>query len=329
MKNLNILDISIYQMQLFLTLAQVRNFSRAASIVNIAQPTLSIRISSLESHIGVKLFDRDKRPIELTHSGMLLYDEWTSVVKKIERSIEGARMLSNNANNRLVVSTMDSTRRFFAMEIVATELERQHGGLQVSTECSPLHDWKKRLQAREIDIMLTITLEKPFIDEELYETEETLTCPKLVCMLKNNPLSKKKNITFEDLKDQQFILNSPQVFPAHYEFVRRSCKKYGYEPYVSRYVGNPHSLIWSLKADNEVIICDMFLRDVESPHIRRFELPGSEGGLLAVWRKGDTNPWIMEYITAIKKAFADVPPTIEDSSYEERSGGYGGRREQA
>lgn len=311
MKNLNILDISFYQIQIFLILAEELNFSTTASLLNMAQPTLSKKISVLEDAIGIKLFNRDKRPLELTESGSFFYNEWKGMTKKFERSIELARGHGYNTGSRLVVCMLDTGKRLMAMEAAVKTLENTHQGLNLLEVYSTSDDWKRKLISREIDLMITLALEEPFIDNKEFKSVEIMTCPKLLCMLKSNPLSKKESISYEDLRDQNFIVNSIQTFPAHYDFIRRVCKLHGFEPSVSRYVESVHSLVWYLRKDNEVVICDRFLRDIENPNIKQFELPNTQSGLLAVWRRGDNNSLIDEYIDTIKQAFRDAPSLID------------------
>ncbi|MDD1793163.1 LysR substrate-binding domain-containing protein [Enterovibrio sp. ZSDZ42] len=55
----------------FLALAEVRNFSEAASVRNITQPAFSRRIRALEQAIGAELIDRSQTPVALTASGRI------------------------------------------------------------------------------------------------------------------------------------------------------------------------------------------------------------------------------------------------------------------
>ena len=75
MKQSNLLDVSIYHIQMFLVLAKEKSFSRAATLLHVAQPTLTRRIQILEETIGLELFVRNKRPVELTAAGKYLYSE--------------------------------------------------------------------------------------------------------------------------------------------------------------------------------------------------------------------------------------------------------------
>jgi hypothetical protein len=139
--------------------------------------------------------------------------------------------------------------------------------------------------------MTTLSFELPYIDNSLaYET--IYTCPLLACMLKTNPLAGKKSIELSELKDQEFIFNSPQVFPSYFKYYSQLCYESGFGPKITKYVNSPHSLIWNIQNDNEVLLCDMFIRDIESPLISRVEIKGQTSSLVTFWKKDNNNPLI-------------------------------------
>ena len=306
MNQSNYLDVSIYHIQLFLTLARERNFSRAANLLHIAQPTLTRRIKVLEDMIGLELFVRDKRPVELTVAGEYLYNEWSGLAGQFERNLENARSLSRRRKNMLTVGAMDSARRLTPMENT-DHLMRTNSGITITTEYVPINNWFAYIQNGSIDIMTTLSFELPYIDNSLaYET--IYTCPLLACMLKTNPLAGKKSIELSELKDQEFIFNSPQAFPSYCKYYSQLCYESGFGPKITKYVSSPHSLIWNIQNDNEVLLCDMFIRDIESPLISRVEIKGQNSSLMTFWKKDNNNPLIRMYIQMLKKEFASYQP---------------------
>ena len=68
----------------FVTVAQERNFIRAAEKLCIAQPPLSRQIHDLEAELGTALLDRDCRPERLTEAERLFYEHATQVLERID-----------------------------------------------------------------------------------------------------------------------------------------------------------------------------------------------------------------------------------------------------
>jgi len=66
------IDFDLRQLEIFLKVAELRSFSKAAEAVNLAQASVSERIATLESMVGAKLLDRMGRTVTPTKAGELL-----------------------------------------------------------------------------------------------------------------------------------------------------------------------------------------------------------------------------------------------------------------
>ena len=71
-------------LEYFVLVAEHASFSRAADYLGVAQPPVSRRIAELEKHLGVRLFDRSRRHIELTTAGKYLLPEASEVLRRVE-----------------------------------------------------------------------------------------------------------------------------------------------------------------------------------------------------------------------------------------------------
>ncbi len=77
--------MTITQLKYVLAVAEHQNFTRAAENVFVTQPTLSMQIQKLEEELDILIFDRSKKPIELTEVGRKIVDQARNIVNESER----------------------------------------------------------------------------------------------------------------------------------------------------------------------------------------------------------------------------------------------------
>jgi len=69
MDSIPVLPVSLRQLQYIVTVADTRSFRQAAEACHVAQPSLSAQIALAEQVLGVRLFERDRRGVRMTHAG--------------------------------------------------------------------------------------------------------------------------------------------------------------------------------------------------------------------------------------------------------------------
>lgn len=86
--------MNIKQLEAFLLIAQLKNFTRAAALLNMSQPAISFQIKSLEDDLNITLFERNDKKVALTEAGRLLYPTAMQMVRqynKIKAGIDDLR----------------------------------------------------------------------------------------------------------------------------------------------------------------------------------------------------------------------------------------------
>jgi DNA-binding transcriptional LysR family regulator len=104
-----ILDmIDFRRLRYFLAVASARSFTKAAEDLHMAQPPLSKRIQELEAEIGAPLFHRNTRPLDMTPTGRLLFEQAMQVKQRMDHMTATMRDFVAAKRRRMVVGLIPS-----------------------------------------------------------------------------------------------------------------------------------------------------------------------------------------------------------------------------
>ena len=95
--------MELKQWRCFVTLAEIGNIRRAASLLAVSQPALSVRIQRLEEDLGFALFDRQARGVRLTEQGARLLPHARRLLSRAAETDEAARAIGRGAFDRLEI----------------------------------------------------------------------------------------------------------------------------------------------------------------------------------------------------------------------------------
>jgi DNA-binding transcriptional LysR family regulator len=96
--------IELKQLRKFLVVAEQGNFTRAAELLNIAQPALSRQIARLEDQLEISLIDRQSRPFRLTKAGLRLQKEAVALLEQASRMENTVRQIASRTTRTLTVA---------------------------------------------------------------------------------------------------------------------------------------------------------------------------------------------------------------------------------
>jgi LysR family nitrogen assimilation transcriptional regulator len=89
--------MNLKQLEYFVAVAELGSFSKAALILNIAQPALSRQVRLLETDLHVTLLTRNGRGVVLTEVGQRLFDHSVGILQLVARTARGHRGLARRA----------------------------------------------------------------------------------------------------------------------------------------------------------------------------------------------------------------------------------------
>ena len=85
------MHVTLGQIRAFVTVASTKSFTRAADALSLSQPALTSRVRQFEESLGLRLFDRDTRSVELTGLGRDLLPVFRRLITEFETAVVNAR----------------------------------------------------------------------------------------------------------------------------------------------------------------------------------------------------------------------------------------------
>jgi len=110
--------MDIRQLEVFLKVAELSSFSKAADILNISQPTVSAHIQNLESELGIRLFDRSGRKVLLTPEGKVLVKYAKEIIKKRDEALARVLSKSEDLSGTLKIAASNIPGEYFIPSIL-------------------------------------------------------------------------------------------------------------------------------------------------------------------------------------------------------------------
>ena len=153
MKNLKLLrNLSMRQLRVFLSAARHLSFSKAATELNLTAPAVSMQIREMESDLGIELFARIGRRVELTTAGeyFLVY------VKRIAANLRDAEVTLSKlrgAEGGTLKIGLVSTAKYFLPQLLA-RFREEHFGLQIRLEVRNRDQMVELLRDGDIDLAI-------------------------------------------------------------------------------------------------------------------------------------------------------------------------------
>lgn len=203
-------------LQYFLAVTREGNISAAAQSLHLSQPSLSRQLKELEEELGVTLFIRGRRRIELTEEGLILRKRASEMMQLVELTESEISEVKNDISGTLSIGAGES-RSMRRITAVFKELKDQYPNIRLNIVSGDTEDLQDRLDRGLLDFALIFT----DFDKEAYHYLPSSSKEIFgVIMRKDSDLADKDFITIKDLYNKPLIVsranglhlfNSPQV----------------------------------------------------------------------------------------------------------------------
>lgn len=254
-------------------LAKELNFGRAAERLNISQPPLSQQIRQLEDELGVKLFHRTKRTVELTEAGRVFVAGAREILAQMERTAVAAVAASRGEIGELTVGTVTTTDNGFYRILIAIlrAFSTQYPGVRLRLRTLNVQQQIENLHDGRIDVGF---MTMPILDARLI-TERVRSEPLAIALPEGHALTKMKAIPPSALAAEHLIVMSRHLNPGFYDLVVSFFRAAGFSMLISDEADGIYTSLALVAAGRGVAVLPVSLLEIDRPGItmRPFEPP--------------------------------------------------------
>lgn len=211
--------MNINHLRYFKKIAELENMTQASKALNVAQPSLSKTIRTLEEDLHVKLFDRKGKHIVLNQNGRILL----KYTNKIINSIEDAKMEikdSNNIQNNTVTIAVQAASQL--LSTILLDLKKHYPTIKLTL----IQHANKKHEEVNADLIIYSTKNKVNKPNVITLLEEKI----LLAVPIDHPFSNRENVLLEELASESFI--SLQNGMGLREITNYYCQLAGFEPHI-------------------------------------------------------------------------------------------------
>ena len=147
------MNLTTRQLKAFVLLSEECNFTRAAQRSHLTQPAFSALIQSLEQTLGVRLFDRSTRRVELTPEGRHFLRSAPRLVNDLESLVGEMREFESKRRGTVAVAALPSLAAGWLPRIYAN-FAGSYPGVELSLQDALLEPCLQKVREGEVDIAL-------------------------------------------------------------------------------------------------------------------------------------------------------------------------------
>ncbi|HSC23376.1 MAG TPA: LysR substrate-binding domain-containing protein [Casimicrobiaceae bacterium] len=292
--------MDLRHLRYFATLAQERNFTRAAARLNVSQPPLSQQIKALENELGAPLFVRTSRRVDLTAAGHVFLVHANAILERVEQACAEARAVGAGHLGTLDIGSSSSLLLGPLPQVIAG-YRRAFPGVKVA-----LHEMTPAAQLTALrDRRLDVSFSRTPVEDENFTTELAWHDPVVAALPRNHRLLARRKLALKDFAGEEFVMLrlDSSAFAA---YLHQCCVGAGFLPRASQYVVESQAMPSLVAAGLGVALVPASLARVHRQGVEYRTLNGAvpRADVHASTRRGDTSATVRNFLEKAREILA-------------------------
>jgi DNA-binding transcriptional LysR family regulator len=193
--------MNFQQLRTFRVVAQQRSYSRAAQLLFLSQPGVSLQVRALEESVGMPLFERSGRHLRLTEAGEALLEYAERILSLVDESQHVLDELNGGERGSVRIAA-STTAGIYIVPRALGGFHQQYPNVRLTLDVVNRFTVADRLLHDEVEVAVMGLIE----DAHDLEVEPFLPNELVVIASPRNPLAQRKRISVEEMAGQVMLL---------------------------------------------------------------------------------------------------------------------------
>ncbi len=292
--------MNIRQFQYFISVAEHLSFTKAAKEHFIAQTAMSQQIAAIEKQLGVKLFLRSNRSVQLTAAGNIFLREAKLIVSLTDEAIRKTQHAASGIVGSLKIGFLGPNEKHFLPHLI-----RNFRSTYPNISLNFIQDNTETINSYIKRGLLDIAFTDSYNLDEISDFHWKLICSDPICVVlhREHPLANETKISLSALVHEAFVtIDSQEYHNAFSHMLDFITSKGGFTPQIISQHRHPETVLLMIEAGVGIaLLPHYFLNAYVNPDLKFIELEG-EGDFvhtIVTWQKQHTNPSIPLFLNQL------------------------------
>ncbi len=286
-----------------MAVAEELSFTRAAQRLHISQPPLSQQIQALETDLGVRLFDRNKRNVALSEPGRVFLEQARQILAKADEARSQVTQAAAGFTGQLRLAYTVSVT--FHPSLPQTLLRYGRHAPQVRVILSEMYTEPQfsALLAGELDVGFVRDLPH-HTDARLLRLDEIDREPLLLALPSEHRLAGRQRIWLHEVADEPFVVQPRELAATLYDRLAHIAAKANFHPLIRQHAQQINGLLMLVAAGMGLALIPASMCTVALAGVSYVELEDPDAYMLlaVASQRENTSPVLQQFLNVVAES---------------------------
>lgn len=291
--------MEIRHLRSFCVLAEQLHFTKAALLLNVAQPALSHQIRQLEEELGTQLVERSNRRVRLTEAGEVFLVRATRILEQIDQAAREASRVGRGDAGTLVIGVV-STAVCSILPDLLRSFRREFPDINIDIREMEPGEQVEALRKETIDIgLLFLSIQDAALDSVVVSRERLI-----VALPAGHRAAGEERVRLADLERETFLIPRRQPVLGFHELVLETLKAGGVSSPRLQPTRLLQTAVFLVAGELGVALVPESFRQhlkVDGCEYRDIDGTPAHADLIGLWRRDNVPPALQRFVQQLQR----------------------------